>query len=109
MPEQPFAIPAVALFVLAVPLTLGLIPRNRYYGVRTPRTLSDDEAWYRSNRVAGAAVMVASVTYGAVAMARPYSRTASDSFTTWALHLAAFAVPLAIGLIVAVRSGRHAP
>lgn len=106
MPQQPFAIPALAFFVLAIPLALGLIPRNRYFGVRTARTLSDDGAWYRTNRVAGVAVMVASAVYGAVAMTWPYSRAASGSFTTWVLHLAGFVVPLAVGLGVAVRYGK---
>lgn len=106
MPEQPFAVPAVALFILAIPLVLGLIPRNRFYGVRTTQTLSDERAWYAANRVAGVAVMVASAVYGVVAVVWPYHRSATDSFSTWAVHLAAFVVPIVIGLTVAVRYAR---
>lgn len=101
---QPFAIPSAILFVLAVPLMLGLVPRNRYYGVRTVRTLSDDHLWYRTNRIAGGAVMLASIIYGAVAMVMPYHRFANDNFGTWGVHLAAFVAPLALGLWVAARS-----
>ncbi len=95
---QPFAIPALLLFLVAVPLVAGLIPRNRLYGFRTAKTLSDDGIWYRVNRLAGFAIMIASVVYGAVAVARPYDRAAPDNFSIWLLHLAAFTVPLVIGL-----------
>jgi uncharacterized membrane protein len=97
---QPFAIPALLLFVVAVPLVLGLIPRNRLYGFRTAKTLSDDGIWYRVNRLAGFAVMIAGVVYGAVAAAWPYDRAAPDNFSIWLLHLAAFAGPLVVGLAV---------
>jgi hypothetical protein len=40
MNERPFLIPALLIAAAAVPLLLGLVPRNRLYGVRTPRTLS---------------------------------------------------------------------
>ena len=93
---QPFAIPALAFFILSIPLTLGLIPRNRLYGFRTRRTLADDAAWYRVNRFAGFAIMIASAIYGLAASARPYDR----DFSVWLLHLAAFAGPLALALIV---------
>lgn len=104
--EQPFAVPSALLFAFAVPMALGLIPPNRFYGVRTARTLADRGAWYRANRVAGVAVMAAGAVYFAVALARPYDRRASGDFSTWLVHLAAFAVPIAAGLLVAVRSAR---
>ncbi|MEN3333727.1 MAG: hypothetical protein V7641_3092 [Blastocatellia bacterium] len=102
MQTQPFAVPAVILFVVAIPLVLGLIPRNRFYGVRTLKTLADDGVWYPANRVAGVAVVLASAVYGAVAARWPYDRAASDNLSTWTLHLAAFVTPLIVGLGVAV-------
>jgi cytochrome bd-type quinol oxidase subunit 1 len=96
MSTQPFAIPALILFIVAVPLAIGLIPRNRLYGFRTRRTLADDATWFRVNRSAGFGIMIASAIYGAVAMARPYDR----DFSVWLLHLAAFAIPLALAIIV---------
>lgn len=95
---QPFAIPALLLFLVSVPLVAGLIPRNRLYGFRTKKTLSDDQIWYRVNRLAGFAVMIASGVYLAVAVVSPYDRAAPDNFSTWLLHLAAFAGPLVVGL-----------
>ncbi|MEA2413760.1 MAG: hypothetical protein QOI58_417 [Thermoanaerobaculia bacterium] len=92
---QPFAIPALAFFILSIPLALGIIPRNRLYGFRTKRTLADDAVWYPVNRFAGFAIMIASAIYGLVATAHPYDR----DFSVWLLHLAAFAGPLALAII----------
>jgi uncharacterized membrane protein len=100
---QPFAIPAFALFIVSVPLALGMIPRNRFYGFRTRRTLADDAVWYRVNRVAGFGIMIASAIYCAVAMARPYDR----DFSVWLLHLAAFAIPLVVALGLAARYAKR--
>jgi hypothetical protein len=101
MLAQPFAIPALLLIVVADPLVLGLIPRNRLYGFRTKKTLSDDGIWYRVNRLAGFGIMIASVVYGAVAAAWPYDRAAPDNFSIWLLHLATFAGSLVVALSVA--------
>jgi uncharacterized membrane protein len=103
MTSQPFAVPALLLFIASAPLLLGLVPRNRFYGVRTRRTLSNDKAWYAMNRLAAAAVMLGSAVYGLVAVLVPYARTAPDNFLIWGLHLAAFIGPIALGLSLAVR------
>jgi len=108
MTTQPFAIPTAILFLIALPLILGLIPRNRFYGVRTPKTLSDNGVWYPVNRVAGVAMTVASGVYGAVAIACPYDRAASDNLLTWLVHLAAFIVPIVIGLSATAWYARRA-
>jgi len=100
---QPFAIPALAFFILSIPLALGLIPRNRLYGFRTKRTLADDATWYRINRFAGFAIMIASAIYCFVATARPYDR----DFSVWLLHLAAFAGPLALAILVSASYSRR--
>jgi len=94
---QPFAIPALILFIVGVPLAIGVIPRNRLYGFRTKRTLADDAVWFRVNRVAGIAIMIASAIYGLVAMARPYD---DRDFSVWLLHLAAFAIPLVLAIVL---------
>lgn len=57
MVDQPFFLPAAIIGVLEIPLILGLVPRNRLYGVRTSKTLADDHAWYPANRVGGPLVL----------------------------------------------------
>jgi hypothetical protein len=101
--SQPFAIPSAILVLLALPLVLGLVPRNRYFGVRTPAALADDATWYRVNQAAGLAFLLAGAVYGVVALALPYDRAARDNLGTWAIHLAAFVLPTFLGLSVAVR------
>jgi len=57
------------LIGLGVPMWLRRIRPNRWYGFRTPRTLSDERIWYPANRtvggwmiVLGAALIAVSVT-----------------------------------------------
>jgi uncharacterized membrane protein len=107
MLHQPFAVPALIFFVLAVPLALGWIPRNRLYGVRTAKTLADEAVWYAVNRVAALGVMAASAIYAAVAVLFPYAPSAADDLSTLALHLGAFALPLLIALSRAVRYAKR--
>ena len=38
--------------VLAIPMLLGKIARNHFYGFRTKLSLSTDEIWYSTNRFA---------------------------------------------------------
>lgn len=106
MRSQPFFIPAVIFVVLSVPLVLGLVPPNRFYGVRTRRTLSSRAVWLRVNRVAGWGVMAASIFYLEVTRSYPYFPGARDFYKVFLVHLAAWAGPLVLALVIAVRSSR---
>ncbi len=45
---------AIGLILLSIPLILGRVPRNPWYGVRTQRTMHGSEAeWYAINRKGG--------------------------------------------------------
>ncbi len=99
--SQPFAIPAALLFLAAIPLALGLIPRNRFYGFRIRKALADDRVWYSINRLAGIMLMLASVVYAVVARAWPYSRLTGGNFEIFLIHLAGFWLPLLIALVLA--------
>ncbi len=52
--------------IMSVPLILGRIPRNRFYGFRLPKTLASDAVWYPANRMSGIA-MVAAALFGMLA------------------------------------------
>ena len=43
----------ILMIALGIPLMQDRIRPNPFYGVRTPRTLRDPDAWYRANRVCG--------------------------------------------------------
>ena len=49
-----FALVGVLFVGLSIPLIEDRVPPNRYYGFRTPKTLSDPEIWYKVNRISGA-------------------------------------------------------
>ena len=41
------------LFLVGALLSSGLVPRNRFFGVGTARTLATDATWCRANRAVG--------------------------------------------------------
>jgi uncharacterized membrane protein len=54
---------------LSVPLALGKVPPNRFYGFRTPRTVSDPELWVPVNQMAGRALVPMGMAMAAVGLA----------------------------------------
>lgn len=55
MTPEPFI-----FIVFSIPLILGLVPRNRFFGFFIPIfTTSSDAVWYYANRVAGSATVIA--------------------------------------------------
>jgi len=103
MTDQPFFIPSILITVVAIPLALGLIPRNRWYGVRTAQTLSDDGVWYRSNKFGGRAFLISGIIYLLIAARYPTPKPAGADLAVWGLHLCAFAAPLAVSVLLTVR------
>jgi uncharacterized membrane protein len=60
----------VVIALLSVPLILKVVPPNRWYGIRTARTLSNHELWFCANRFAGWAFLAAaSVSAAALVLA----------------------------------------
>lgn len=55
-----YVMPALAV-VLGVPMALGLVPPNRFYGYRTRKTLSSVVVWYRANRISGSSLIIAGI------------------------------------------------
>jgi uncharacterized membrane protein len=54
-----FVIDGVLLIALGIPLLLGQVSPNSWYGFRTRKTLSDEKIWYAVNRVAGRDMILA--------------------------------------------------
>jgi hypothetical protein len=61
------ALPAL-IMTLCVPLLLGKVAPNGYYGLRTAKTMSNPEIWYVVNRVAEINFIVASAVGFVLAM-----------------------------------------
>jgi uncharacterized membrane protein len=43
----------ILVIVLSIPMVMGMIPPNRYYGLRVGKTYSSPELWYTGNRIGG--------------------------------------------------------
>lgn len=97
---QPFAVPAILILVFSIPLILGLIPRNRLYGIRTAKTVADESCWYRANRFGGWALFLSSILYMAVTAIVPTPPPPNDSLMVWLLHLGAFIGPLIVSFVL---------
>lgn len=54
----------VLFVLLAIPLIVGIVPRNYLYGFRSRRTLQSDALWYPVNRVAGVLLALAGLAWG---------------------------------------------
>ena len=77
----------------ATPFILKIVPPNRFYGFRTPRTLSNRELWLRVNRFAGWALLIAAAVSTSAFILAP-ELTSGRSF----LGLLIFIVPLMTAL-----------
>jgi uncharacterized membrane protein len=54
-----FGLTGLVLIAVSVPMLLGRVPPNLWYGFRTSKTLSDERIWYEANRLSGRAGIVA--------------------------------------------------
>ena len=100
MTSQPFLVPSVLILLCSIPLVLGVVPRNRVYGFRTCKTLSDDKVWYPANRFGGWALIIACVFYLALSSLAPYDQLLQGNFSVWSIHFLGFLLPVAAGVIL---------
>src|SRR5713226_8678189 len=105
--SQPFFVPAVIILVASIPLVLGLVPRNRAYGIRTRKTLADERTWHSVNRYGGWTLLGASLFYLVVAWLFPCSSRAGAGLFPLSLHLAAFVGPRLLGVLLIRQYARH--
>jgi uncharacterized membrane protein len=54
---------------ISLPLIYGKVPRNRYYGFRTRKTLADDATWYAANAYFAKLLVAGSLVAAAIALA----------------------------------------
>jgi uncharacterized membrane protein len=103
MLEQPFIIPSIIFIIAALPTLVGIIPRNKFYGIRTIKTLAEDRIWYKANKFFSILLIICSIIYFVTAVIFPYSRYTADNFSVWLIHLCAFIFPLLLSFIVTNR------
>ncbi len=89
-------LPAALIAVLALPLAMKLVPPNRIYGFRTAQTLANREVWFRVNRVAGWALLVADTATTCLYLSQPELASGRSLVGVLALVL-----PLLAALVIA--------
>jgi hypothetical protein len=64
-------LPPIMIMLVCLPLLFGLVPRNRWYGVRVREAVASDAAWHAVNRVGGMALIGACLIWLAAASYAP--------------------------------------
>ena len=67
----PFLVATAVIASVSIPLILQVVPPNRWYGIRTAKTLSDRALWFRANRFAGWAFLGAAMASAAIFIVAP--------------------------------------
>lgn len=93
-----FVANGLLIAALAIPMGLGRVPRNGWYGFRVPKTLASDDVWYPTNQFMGRDLLVAGVvlTAGSLLLL-PFAARLTVDAVAW-IGLALTVVPLAVAL-----------
>ena len=103
--KAPFLIPSILIVIISIPLVMGWIPRNRFYGVRTRKTLSDERLWYAVNRFGGWLFIASGLVYFGIALLVPYS--ADSASLNWWAHIVGLLLPLFISIFIIHSYTKH--
>ena len=87
---------------LSVPLLLGKIPPNGWYGLRVPSTLYDADLWYKVNRYMARWMLLAGIITVVGAVALFFVPGLSVDAYAW-LCLLVFAAAFVPGLVLSFR------
>ena len=63
--------PPLMIIFVSLPLVLGLIPRNGFYGIRVREAFASDASWYAINRLGSIALVGACLVWMAAAAYAP--------------------------------------
>jgi hypothetical protein len=76
---------------------LRKIPRNRFYGIRTRKSLSDERVWHAVNRLGGRLIIASSLIYLSISATVPYST--DNTSPDWWAHVLGFVLPLLLSFL----------
>lgn len=81
-----FLLVGVVFVAAGVPLLLGRVRPNPWYGCRSERTLSDEGLWYRANRILGRGLVLVGAL-GSAFTAAVYFFFAGTASDAWVIAL----------------------
>lgn len=97
-----YVIFGLLLSLVSVPLLLGKIPPNGWYGFRVPSTLFNETLWYKVNRYAARWMLLSGIVTVAGAVGLYFVPGLSVDTYAWLLLLV-FALPFGVGLVFSFR------
>ena len=90
------------MIALSLPLICSKVPRNRWYGFRTRKTLSSDERWYEANRFCGWALLAAGIWSAIDLLFIALAAAGLSDATLEVCWILALLIPLACAVIVSI-------
>lgn len=97
-----FIVSGLVLAAVCVPLILGLIPPNAFYGFRVRKTIENPEIWYPVNKYGGKRMFLASLLLVAAAIGYRYIPDLSVDVYSFAV-LITWVVVFAIAIVSSFR------
>lgn len=99
-----FSLSGLLVTGLAIPMILGKVKPNWWYGFRTPKTLGDEQIWYKANTYAGKLMLITGLSWIVGAIVLRYIPAIGGSFElyNWA-YLLLVTIGLAALLILSLR------
>ncbi|MDR0701222.1 MAG: SdpI family protein [Azoarcus sp.] len=102
------SVASIIFLVQAIPLALGVVKPNRFYGVRTKSTLCNDALWYRMNKIYGVSMVLSSFTYFVICFIVGCWRTdVNHGLFNLLLFIAQVIMPVLITAVSFYRSARR--
>lgn len=95
-------IAGLLMAAIALPLVLGKIPPNLWYGFRTPRTLRDPAVWYPANAYAGRWLFASGIAIALAAVALLFVPNVSIEFYAY-LMLAVTLLMVGLSVLQSMR------
>lgn len=89
--------------LISIPLIQGRVPRNSWYGFRTPKTLASDEVWYPANAYAGKMLFAAGLVLLIVSVIMFVFRERLEDNSVAMIGLAATLVPIGVAVWLSFR------
>lgn len=89
-------VPTAIIAAISLPLAFKLVPPNRFYGIRTARSMSDEDIWYRTNCFGGFMLLAAAAVASYIFYSHPELATGQSPTGVLVLVIPLF---LALGII----------
>jgi uncharacterized membrane protein len=93
------ALTAIVFVGMSIPLVLGKVPPNGWYGVRLKKTLENEEIWYKANAYFGRDFLIASLFVLSVCIALFFNKESMDLNTLLIVISTVMLIPYVVAVV----------